>query len=216
MWMNVHWTVFFFILIFLLQGNLLVTLSFDFSEFSLCKVDIDALNVKYGVLISWRDKNKQNSKSIAIKGKEKFIGEFSRQCRIKPREPNSSTKLPSRQNLRSETRVTEIDNSAGQSFHSANLLFQIGSERWICVPPNAGADAQPFGQSTAAAFDSEFHLTVRGAVAQPCTYAVVQQSSANDAKQFPQQFAVATFEFVAAEQCVADNQRLQQRSQQLQ
>lgn len=72
---KVEWkTVFIGALFF--QGNLLVTLSFDYSDFSLNKVDIDGLSAKYGVLISWRDKNKQNSKSIAIKGKEKFISEL--------------------------------------------------------------------------------------------------------------------------------------------
>lgn len=56
-----------------LQGNLMVTLSFDYSD-SLCKEEIEALNAKYGVLISWRDKSKNTGKSIAIRGKEKFIG----------------------------------------------------------------------------------------------------------------------------------------------
>ncbi|KAJ6649862.1 Protein bicaudal C, partial [Pseudolycoriella hygida] len=56
-----------------LIGNLLVTLSFDYSDFSLSKVDIDELSKKYGVLITWREKSKHGSKSISIKGKEKFI-----------------------------------------------------------------------------------------------------------------------------------------------
>ncbi|XP_037024571.1 protein bicaudal C isoform X1 [Bradysia coprophila] len=55
-----------------LIGNLLVTLSFDYSD-SLNKEAIEALNVKYGVLISCRDKSKNTSKSIVIRGKEKFI-----------------------------------------------------------------------------------------------------------------------------------------------
>lgn len=59
---------------------MLVTLSFDYSEYSLSKGDIDDIGTKYGVLIQLRDKNKQASKCISIKGKEKFIGEC--RCQI--------------------------------------------------------------------------------------------------------------------------------------
>lgn len=53
---------------------MIVTLSFDYPESANpCKIDVDALNAKYGVIIACRDK-KKDSKSIAIKGKEKFIG----------------------------------------------------------------------------------------------------------------------------------------------
>lgn len=58
-----------------LLGNLPVALIFDFPDNQTDASEIMSLNTKYGVYITLRQKQRQSTLAIVIKGIEKFIGE---------------------------------------------------------------------------------------------------------------------------------------------
>lgn len=64
-----------FMLTFILyQGNLPIALIFDFPDNQNDASEIMSLSTKYGVYITLRQKQRQSTLAIVIKGVEKFIG----------------------------------------------------------------------------------------------------------------------------------------------
>lgn len=60
-----------------LIGNLPVALIFDFPDSNNDASDIISLSTKYGVFITLRQKQRQSTLAVVIKGIEKYIGKFS-------------------------------------------------------------------------------------------------------------------------------------------
>lgn len=56
------------------QGNLPVALIFDFPENSIQEDDIKMLSHKFGVYIVVRQKSRQSTLCIVVKGVEKYVG----------------------------------------------------------------------------------------------------------------------------------------------
>jgi len=59
-----------------LLGNLPVVLIFDFPDNQTDASEIMSLNIKYGVYITLRQKARQSTLAIVIKGIEKFVGKY--------------------------------------------------------------------------------------------------------------------------------------------
>lgn len=64
------------------QGNLPVALIFDYPENSIKPDDITALNHKFNVFIAVRQKSRQSTLCIVIKGVEKYVGKSCTQNQI--------------------------------------------------------------------------------------------------------------------------------------